>query len=72
MSQNRSTLGGPIVRQALKESVLKLDPRVMVRNPVMFVVEIGFAVTLLLAVVPDAFGAARRPGSTSSSPRSCW
>ncbi|QJC51711.1 potassium-transporting ATPase subunit KdpB [Paenibacillus albicereus] len=56
MSQRNQTLGGPIVRQALKESVLKLDPRVMIRNPVMFVVEIGFAVMLLLIAVPDAFG----------------
>jgi K+-transporting ATPase ATPase B chain len=30
-----------LVAPALRESVRKLDPRVMVRNPVMFVVEIG-------------------------------
>jgi potassium-transporting ATPase ATP-binding subunit len=34
-----------IVRPALLESVRKLDPRVQVRNPVMFVVEIGAVIT---------------------------
>ena len=34
-----------IVRRALIDSVLKLDPRVQIRNPVMFVVEIGAAIT---------------------------
>ncbi len=35
----------PIVRRALWESVYKLDPRHMVRNPVMFVVLIGAGLT---------------------------
>src|SRR6476619_7141458 len=34
-----------IVRRALIDSVLKLDPRVQIRNPVMFVVEIGAVIT---------------------------
>src|ERR1700754_1121566 len=34
-----------IVGRALIDSVLKLDPRVQIRNPVMFVVEIGAAIT---------------------------
>ena len=34
-----------IVRGALRDSFRKLDPRVMVRNPVMFVVEVGSVVT---------------------------
>jgi K+-transporting ATPase ATPase B chain len=34
-----------IVRRALIDSFLKLDPRVQIRNPVMFVVEIGAAIT---------------------------
>jgi len=36
---------GPIVRRAIKEAFVKLDPRVVAKNPVMFVVEIGSAVT---------------------------
>src|SRR6201991_5264371 len=34
-----------IVGRALIDSVLKLDPRVQIRNPVMFVVEIGAVIT---------------------------
>ncbi len=34
-----------IARRALIESVLKLDPRVQIRNPVMFVVEVGAVIT---------------------------
>ena len=34
-----------IVRRALIDSFLKLDPRVQLRNPVMFVVEVGAAIT---------------------------
>ena len=34
-----------IVRRALIDSILKLDPRVQIRNPVMFVVEIGALIT---------------------------
>jgi K+-transporting ATPase ATPase B chain len=39
-----------IVRRALLDALLKLSPRQMVRNPVMFVVEVGAAVTTLLLV----------------------
>ncbi|BFT69467.1 potassium-transporting ATPase subunit KdpB [Paenibacillus sp. P36] len=56
MSQKKSMMNGTIVRNALKESFLKLDPRVMIRNPIMFVVEIGFIITLFLIFVPGAFG----------------
>ncbi|RTE00743.1 potassium-transporting ATPase subunit KdpB [Paenibacillus whitsoniae] len=55
MSQKKSVLSGTIVQNAIKESFLKLDPRVMVRNPIMFVVEIGFILTLILTFVPKAF-----------------
>ena len=37
-------------------SFQKLDPRYMVKNPVMFVVEIGFFITLILTVFPTLFG----------------
>jgi len=35
----------PIVMRALKESFIKLDPRLVAKNPVMFVVEIGSVIT---------------------------
>ncbi len=49
-------ISGPIVRNALKDSFVKLDPRLMIKNPIMFVVEIGFLITLVLVFVPNAFG----------------
>ena len=36
------------MRTALRESVRKLDPRMMARNPVMFIVEIGSVLTTIL------------------------
>src|ERR1700720_2740684 len=36
-----------IINRALIDSLLKLDPRVQIRNPVMFVVEIGALITTL-------------------------
>lgn len=46
----------PIIIKALKESFVKLDPRIMIKNPIMFVVEIGFFITLCLTIVPTASG----------------
>ena len=54
--QNKKLLTPEILKQALIGSVKKLDPRYMLKNPVMFVVEIGFLVTLLLTIVPGLFG----------------
>jgi len=42
--------------QAFKGSLVKFDPRVQIRNPVMFVVWVGTLVTLALAIQPDLFG----------------
>jgi K+-transporting ATPase ATPase B chain len=39
-----------LVQTALKESFIKLDPRMMIRNPVMFTVEIGTVVMLVVSV----------------------
>ncbi|HHY67249.1 MAG TPA: potassium-transporting ATPase subunit KdpB [Alicyclobacillus sp.] len=43
-----------VLREAIKESFRKLDPRVQWRNPVMFIVEMGSLLTTLF-VVTDAF-----------------
>ncbi|WP_020617893.1 potassium-transporting ATPase subunit KdpB [Paenibacillus daejeonensis] len=40
----------------MKQAFRKLDPRLMIRNPVLFVVEVGCVLTLLLALAPDALG----------------
>ncbi|MGY3313968.1 K+-transporting ATPase ATPase B chain [Peribacillus simplex] len=52
----KGTLNKEIVWQAIKDAFKKLDPRIMARNPVMFVVEIGFVITLLLSIFPNFFG----------------
>ena len=54
-----------VTKDILKSSVAgafqKLDPRYMVKNPVMFVVEIGCFITLLLTIVPTIFGEESSP-----------
>ncbi len=52
----KQSVSGDIVRGALLASFSKMDPRIMVKNPVMFVVEIGFVITLVLTFFPDEFG----------------
>ncbi len=42
-----SIFDGKIIRQAIIDSFVKLDPRVQLRNPVMFVVEVGSVVTTI-------------------------
>jgi len=39
---------GHLIKAALRDSVIKLDPRAMVKNPVMFVVEIGSVLTTII------------------------
>src|SRR5512137_2688047 len=39
---------GPILRAAALDSLRKLDPRLVAKNPVMFVVEVGSVLTTLL------------------------
>ena len=45
---SRKLFDGPIVRRALVDALAKLDPRRMIRNPVMFVVEVGSMFTTVL------------------------
>ena len=59
-----SILDPAILVPALWQSVVKLDPRVMIRNPVMFVVEIVAALTTIIFVRDLATG-----GAISASPR---
>ncbi len=46
--KSKSLWDAKIIRRALVDAVLKLDPRTMMKNPVMFVVEVGSVVTTLL------------------------
>ena len=56
MKRTTSLLDPVILRSAALDSIGKLDPRRMARNPVMFVVEIGSAlVTALFVRDPSVF-----------------
>jgi len=48
MKPNNKLFEPALVQSALKQSLIKLDPRAMIKNPVMFTVEIG---TLVMAYV---------------------
>ncbi len=47
-TKSRSLWDARIVRQALIDALVKLSPRTMMRNPVMFVVEVGSVITTAL------------------------
>jgi K+-transporting ATPase ATPase B chain len=51
MTKNASTklFESALVSAAIKQSFVKLDPRIMIKNPVMFCVEIGTAIMLFVS-----------------------
>jgi K+-transporting ATPase ATPase B chain len=49
-SQNTSLFQGNLVKQALKQSFIKLNPATLIKNPVMFTVELGTAVMLCVCI----------------------
>ncbi len=49
--KRRSLFDRQIVRRALVDALVKLNPRVMMRNPVMFVVELGSLLTTILLFI---------------------
>ncbi|WP_283749346.1 potassium-transporting ATPase subunit KdpB [Bacillus cereus] len=51
--RSAKTLDRDIILNALKQSIVKLNPKQMIKNPIMFVVEIGFLITLILSIVPS-------------------
>lgn len=60
MSRNQQALfDGALMRVALLDALKKLDPRIQVRNPVMFVVWLGSVLTTLLAI---AMATGKTPG----------
>jgi K+-transporting ATPase ATPase B chain len=46
--KSKSLWDAKIIRRALADAVVKLDPRTMMKNPVMFVVEVGAVLTTVL------------------------
>ncbi|MEW4430977.1 potassium-transporting ATPase subunit KdpB [Paenibacillus pabuli] len=54
---SKRRVSGDIIRQASLDAFKKLNPMVMIKNPVMFIVEVGTFITLLLCIDPDLFAA---------------
>jgi K+-transporting ATPase ATPase B chain len=54
----KKLVDGAILRQATVDAVRKLNPRTMARNPVMFVVEVGAAMSTVLLVTGWSNGSA--------------
>lgn len=54
--KNSKFLTKDIAKDAIKDSFTKLNPKYMCKNPVMFIVEVGFFITLFLTFFPGAFG----------------
>src|SRR5262247_2772652 len=59
-AQKLSLFDPAIVRRAMRDSVIKLHPRTLMRNPVMFVVEVVAAVTTIL-FIRNLFGGTESP-----------
>jgi K+-transporting ATPase ATPase B chain len=49
-TQSNKLFEPALVKAALKESFIKLNPRVMLRNPVMFTVEIGTVIMFIVSI----------------------
>ena len=58
MSKKQKTkfITADILKSAIGNAFIKLNPRYMMKNPVMFVVEVGCIITLILCFVPNLFG----------------
>ncbi|GEB33865.1 high-affinity K+ transport system ATPase subunit B [Brevibacillus sp. 1238] len=60
--EEHSTFHNKIIGTALLESVRKLNPLVMKSNPVLFVVEMGTVLILLMILFPHYFGTENQIG----------
>ena len=56
ISKNKKLLNQGILKSSIKGAFIKLNPAYMMKNPVMFVVEAGFTITLILSIFPNLFG----------------
>ncbi|MEK5413765.1 MULTISPECIES: potassium-transporting ATPase subunit KdpB [unclassified Paenibacillus] len=60
--KRKKLLTGPILLSAIKDSFIKLNPVTLIKNPVMFVVEIGTIIVLLMVLAPGYFNAEKSVG----------
>ena len=56
MKKRSGTFNQMILISNIRRAILKLDPRWMIRNPVMFAVEIGDMLILMLTIDPCILG----------------
>lgn len=56
ISKNKKLLNQEILKSSIKGAFIKLNPAYMMKNPVIFVVEVGFTITLILSIFPNLFG----------------
>src|SRR5512135_1602037 len=56
LARARPLFDGEILRRALRDSLIKLNPITLLKNPVIFVVEVGAALVLLFLVRDIAVG----------------
>lgn len=54
-TQRKSMLTSGIVRSAIRDSLVKLNPATMMKNPVMFVAYVGTFIVLLMTIFPGYF-----------------
>ncbi|MGG1635286.1 potassium-transporting ATPase subunit KdpB [Paenibacillus sp. NRS-1760] len=64
MNKNKKNnlLSGDAVKHAVIDSFVKLNPVTMMKNPVMFVVEVGTVIVLLMTIFPNYFNSQERIG----------
>ncbi|MQR97008.1 potassium-transporting ATPase subunit KdpB [Fictibacillus phosphorivorans] len=62
MNQSKQSVRSGLISRAMVESIVKLNPITMMKNPVMFVVEIGTFLVLLMMIMPKQFDAEGRFG----------
>lgn len=61
-TKRKSVLSAGMIKKAIADSFIKLNPVAMMKNPVMFVVEVGTFVVLLMTLFPGYFGTEGRTG----------
>lgn len=61
-NQKKKLLSADAVKRAVLDSFIKLSPALMMKNPVMFVVEAGTFIVLLMALFPAYFDSQERIG----------
>lgn len=54
--QPKGMMQSHLMKQAAIDAVKKFNPKVMIKNPMMFIVELGVVITLLLTIWPDLLG----------------